>query len=588
MAGPLKKGKLPADVLGMEDTAKASQYLRSAVAKLRDFSPLEKETKIWRSFEQMYEFMEPTEEADFSMYMRKGYHQSYLKNKFQEAGINIALERNIPAYNRALGTPVGQDQMVRGVISGTPTEIEPDQVNIINNQALRDLYNDVRRTCIYNVDIPHHVVQIRANKEVTPTTINEFLRTLAHNISGGASLLDKLDEIDPNLVKDGYIKAITGADEVKEMLDPRFVIDIDKNFHESRAEKIKQVLGESIYIVTRTPAVLSDIAPVWSGMQASLALMSTYRMTRTSTIAELAMTTKKKEQILLGGWNNEIGNIPFGVFADLCQGDAELPAKPFLEVAQDPELSCKYLQLTLECLTIIVPVLTEQFWMDYKILGGYGYGTQLLMSLITGDAYGQFMCMFNQIVHKFFTRIISRGKHLLPKKWKSIRWVIENVVAMAMDKIEKYHTVLEYFSGEQLTFLLSCLGGNIAALLTGSSKIGDWGLAYTRSILIREGWLRTGTAGFDMPAHLDLPNSCSLRLEEGGLAELQGLRSPYNSKIAGYATAKASLAYCAALGRGDPWVVSPFVKAAFSDPHLTFNFKDPRQSLIKGAEEVKE
>ena len=51
MAGPLKKGKLPADVLDMEATAKASQYLRAAVAKLRDFLPLEKETKLWKSLE---------------------------------------------------------------------------------------------------------------------------------------------------------------------------------------------------------------------------------------------------------------------------------------------------------------------------------------------------------------------------------------------------------------------------------------------------------------------------------------------------------------------------------------------------------
>ncbi|MHA1145337.1 MAG: hypothetical protein ACTSRW_11415 [Candidatus Helarchaeota archaeon] len=588
MAGPLKKGKLPADVLKMEETAKASQYLRAAVAKLRDFLPLEKETKMWQTFEQMYEFMEPTEESDFSMYMRKGFHQSYLKNKFQEAGIQIAIERKIPGYNRAVGSPIGQDQMVRGIISGTGAEIEPDQLNIINNKALMDLYNDVLRTSIYNLDIPHHVVQIRANKEVTPTTVNEFLRTYSHNIGGGASLLDKLDEINPRLTKDGYVKVLTGADEVKEMVDPRFIIDIDKNFHESRAIKIKEALGDNIYVVARTPSILRGIAPIWSGMQACLALQSTYRMSTTSTLAELANTVKKQERILLAGETNQIGNIPYGIFADICQGDAELPAKPFLEIAQDQELSQKYLENTIGCLGVIVPVLTEQFWLDQEKLGSIGFGTQFLMSLIIGDAYEEFMAMYNEIIHKFFTRILSKQKHLVPSMWKSIRWVIENVVITAMERIEKYNTVTEYFSGNQLTFMLSCLGGNVAALLTGSSKVGDWGLAYTRGILIREGWLRTGTSGFDMPAHIDMAASCSLRLEEGGLAELQGLRNPYNAKTFGYAPAKVSLAYCAALGRGDPWVISPFVKAAFADPSLTFNFKNPKESLIKGAEEVKE
>ncbi|MHC1591653.1 MAG: coenzyme-B sulfoethylthiotransferase subunit alpha, partial [Candidatus Helarchaeales archaeon] len=508
-------------------------------------------------------------------------------NKFQEAGYKIALERRIPAYNRAVGSPIGQDQMVRGIISGTSFELEPDQLNMINNRALMDLHDDVLRTSIYNLDVPHHVVQIRANKEVTPESVNEFLRTYSHNIGGGASLLDKLDEIDPNLTKDGYVKVLTGADDVKDMVDSRFIIDIDKNFHESRAKKIKQALGENIYVVARTPTVLKGIAPVWSGMQACLALQSTYRMTTNSTLAEHAFTTKNQDRILLAGETGQIKNIPYGIIADLCQGDAELPAKPFLEVAQDLELSRKYLDQTLGCLNVIAPVLLEQFWMDQQVLGGFGYGTQMLMALIIGEAYDEFLSMTNEIIHKFFTRILAKGQKQVPKKWKSIRWVVENVVITALEKIEKYYTVLEYFSANQFTFMLSCLGGNVAALLTGSSKIGDWALAYTRAIILREGWLRTGTAGFDMPAHIDMGTSCSLRFEEGGLAELQGMRSPFNARIPGYATAKASIAYSAALGRGDPWVVSPFVKAAFSDPHLKFNFKNPKESLMKGAEEAR-
>ena len=185
MAGPLKKGKLPADVLDMEATAKASQYLRAAVAKLRDFMHLEKDSKLWQTLEQMYEFMEPTEEYDYSMYQRPGYKQSMMKKKFQASGKEIAIERKIPAYNRAVGSPLGQDQIIRPILSGTEKQFDIDSLNFINNKAMKMLLDDVKRTIILNLDIPHHVVQIRAGKEVTPLTVNEYLKTVNHTIMGG-------------------------------------------------------------------------------------------------------------------------------------------------------------------------------------------------------------------------------------------------------------------------------------------------------------------------------------------------------------------------------------------------------------------
>ncbi|NVM01454.1 MAG: hypothetical protein HWN67_03915 [Candidatus Helarchaeota archaeon] len=598
MAGPLKKGKLPADVLKMEETAKASQYLRAAVKALRDFMPLEQKTNIWGTLEKIFT-IEPTETFDYSMYFRDGYKQSQQKAKFQEAGKSIALERGLPSYNRAVGAPIGQDKLKTYVISSTDVEVEVDQLNCINNPAMRNLLNDVKRTIIFNLDIPHGVVQIRAGREVTPQTVNQLLETMEHNISGGNVLLDQLSEIYPGLTKDAYCKVITGNDEVQEVIDSRFVIDINKQFHSSRAKKLKAALGDTLYLVARAPSILvnnidSSIALKWVLMQGILSFFSTYRLTRTSTISDLAYATKKANCILMGErtWPsrghslNSPGGIPFGFLADICQQDSQLPARPFLEVAKDEnkELARKYIENSIGCLATIIPIITEQFWHDLYLLGGRGYSTALLTSAICGDVYGEFLDMMIEIIQKYFVKLVGAGKKTYPVKWDSIKWVIETMISNAMEKLEKLNTSLEFLaSGDEKTYIIGSIGGNIAALLTGSPTAGAWGLNYSRSLLIKEGWLRTGEAGNDMPDYLGLPYSCSLKLEEGGLLELRGMNTPYLASTIGNAFGLVGATYCAALGRGDPWVCSPLIKVAFADPHLKFDFSSPKEEIIKGA-----
>lgn len=598
MSGPLKKGKLPADVLKMEETAKASQYLRAAVKALRDFMPLEQKADIWNTLEKIFA-VEPTETFDYSMYFRDGYKQSQLKTKFQELGKEIAIKRGIPSYNRAVGTPIGQDQMKNCIISKTDIEIEADQLHCINNPAMRNLLNDVKRTIIFNLDVPHGVVQVRAGKEVTPFTVNQYLNTMQHNIAGGSVLLDQYSEIYPGLTEDAYCKVVTGNDEVKEVIDPRFIIDINTYFHPSRAEKLKAAIGDTLFLVARAPSILvnnidSSIAYKWGVMQGLLSFISTYRLTRTSVISDLAYATKKANCILMGekiwpsrGYSlNSPGGIPFGYLADICQGDCKLPARPFLEMAkeEDEEITRKYIQDSIGCLATIIPIISEQFWYDLYIHGGRGYSTALLVSAICGDILEEFLDIMVELIRRYFVKALKTGKKTYPVKWDSIRWVIETMVISAMEKLEKLNTSMEFLaSGTEKVYLLASIGGNIAALLTGSPTAGIWAQNYSKCLIIREGWLRTGNSGDDMQDHLGLPYSCSLKLEEGGLLELKGMNTPYLASTIGHTFGLVGATYCAALGRGDAWVCSPIIKVAFADPHLKFNFSSPKEEIIKGA-----
>jgi methyl-coenzyme M reductase alpha subunit len=158
------------------------------------------------------------------------------------------------------------------------------------------------------------------------------------------------------------------------------------------------------------------------------------------------------------------------------------------------------------------------------------------------------------------------------------------MVISAMEKLEKLGSSMEFLAtGAEKTYILGAIGGNIAGLLTGSPTAGIWGMNYSRGLLIREGWLRTGEAGNDMQEHLGLPFSCGLKLEEGGLMELKGMNTPYLASTIGHAFGLIGATYCAALGRGSPWVSSPLIKVAFADPNLNFNFASPKAEIIKGA-----
>ena len=203
---------------------------------------------------------------------------------------------------------------------------------------------------------------------------------------------------------------------------------------------------------------------------------------------------------------------------------------------------------------------------------------------LIADIQADFLDIMANLAHKYFSRITKANQTIVPTRWYNLRWVIETIVNEVMTTLEKYPTVMELlWSGIQRTFLLGSIAANMASILTGSTTAGIWGLRYTNSLLVKEGWLRSA-AGDEMIDHIGMPTSCSIRLEEGGLAELQGLNTPLNIYGMAQAYAMAGTGFCAALARGDPWVCSPIIKVAFADQHLKFNFKDPRLDIIAGAE----
>jgi methyl-coenzyme M reductase alpha subunit len=119
-------------------------------------------------------------------------------------------------------------------VSTTGVFVEGDDLHFVNNAAMQQMWDDIRRTIIVNMDLAHQTLQKRLGKEVTPETINEFLHVLNHAMPGAAVVQEHMVETNPALVDDCYVKVFTGDDELADSIEPQFLLNVNKLFRPSR------------------------------------------------------------------------------------------------------------------------------------------------------------------------------------------------------------------------------------------------------------------------------------------------------------------------------------------------------------------
>ncbi len=555
------------------------------------FLPTEKQREIYNSLVKVFS-EDPMDKVNKRVYKYGGVvGQSKAKQEFVEWGKKIARERGIPSYNRELGIPLGQRYYEPQLISGTDTIVDFDDLNLYNNPAMQQMMDDVKRTVIIGLDIPHRVLQLRVGKEITPESMNLYMETLQHTLGGGAVVQEHMAEVHPGLTYDAYAKIITGDDDLKDQFDKRWVLDIDKEFHPERAEKLKKGIGEKLYIVTRNPTLrvrIADGGAIKRGaaIASTMAFVASYRLTGEAVIADFAYAAKHAQQIAMGEimWNsraradNEPGGIPYGYWADICAADSNLEPKPFLSaLVEDLDEGKRQLDSALEA-GAIAAVALENYWLGVYMSGGISF-TSASAAVFTGNILDDFVYRFAELVNTYF-----KGHERLPSKWSVGRFITEMGVQYMMEVYEKYPTLMEYHWGGGLRMaVMGIVAPALVSVTTGDAMLGNMLVNYAIGLIAKEGWMRTGFSGQEVQDHIGMPYSCSLRAEEGGLIELRGLNTPYKSYTATHAAGAVVQAYAAMLARGSAWSTSPLIKAAFADPHLIFNFKEPRKEFARGA-----
>ncbi|MDD1736218.1 MAG: methyl-coenzyme M reductase subunit alpha, partial [Methanothrix sp.] len=187
-------------------------------------------------------------EGQTTSYLRLGPEQNARKREFMEAAAKLSGKRGMTGYNpyvHAGGIPLGQRQLVPYKLSGTEYVVEGDDLHFVNNPAMQQLWDDVRRTIVVGLDMAHEVLQKRLGKEVTPETINNYLEILNHAMPGAAVVQEHMVETHPALVDDCNVRVFTGDDALADEIDDQYLINIDKMFPAEQAEALKAAIGKT-------------------------------------------------------------------------------------------------------------------------------------------------------------------------------------------------------------------------------------------------------------------------------------------------------------------------------------------------------
>jgi len=520
-------------------------------------------------------FEESPEEKKTTFYTLGGWKQSERKTEFVNAGKEVAEKRGIPQYNPDIGTPLGQRVLMPYQVSTTDTYVEGDDLHFVNNAAMQQMWDDIRRTVIVGLNHAHAVIEKRLGKEVTPETITHYLETVNHAMPGAAVVQEHMVETHPALVADSYVKVFTGNDEIADEIDPAFVIDINKQFPEDQAETLKAEVGDGIWQVVRIPTIVSrtcDGATTsrWSAMQIGMSMISAYKQAAgEAATGDFAYAAKHAEVIHMGTYlpvrrargENEPGGVPFGYLADICQSSRvnyDDPVRVTLDVVATGAM------------------LYDQIWLGSYMSGGVGF-TQYATAAYTDNILDDFTYFGKEYVEDKY------GLCEAPNTMDTVLDVATEVTFYGLEQYEEYPALLEdQFGGSQRAAVVAAAAGCSTAFATGNAQTGLSGW-YLSMYLHKEQHSRLGFYGYDLQDQCGASNVFSIRGDEGLPLELRGPNYPNYAMNVGHQGEYAGISQAPHAARGDAFVFNPLVKIAFADDNLVFDFTNVRGEFAKGA-----
>ena len=513
--------------------------------------------------------------------------QSPRKKEFIEASKKAELRRGLSMYDpyrcHLGGLPMGQRQLMTYEVSGTGTFVEGDDLHFVNNPAMQQMWDDIRRTIIVNMDLAHSTLQKRLGKEITPETINEYLHILNHAMPGGAVVQEHMVETHPSVVDDCYCKVFTGDAELADQLEKQFVIDVNKLFPAKQAEQLNEAVGKSLWQAIHIPTIVSrtcdgGTTSRWSAMQIGMSFITAYRMCAgEAAVADLSFAAKHAGVIQMGSHlparrargPNEPGGIMFGHFADMVQANRKYPndpARASLEVVGAGTM------------------LFDQIWLGSYMSGGVGF-TQYATAAYTDNILDEFTYYgMDYIKDKYKVD----WKNPSPKdKVKASQDVVNDIAGEvtlnAMEQYEQFPTMMEdHFGGSQRAGVIAAASGLSVGIATANSNAGLNGW-YLSMLMHKEGWSRLGFFGYDLQDQCGSTNSLSVRPDEGCIGEYRGPNYPNYAMNVGHQGEYAAIVASSHYTRNDGFCLSPLIKITFADPSLPFDFAEPRKEFAKGA-----
>lgn len=522
-----------------------------------------------------------------SFYHFDGVHQSPRKREFIKINEEIVNKRGISMYDpdhcHLGGIPMGQRQLMTYEVSGTGTYVEGDDLHFVNNSAMQQMWDDIRRTIIVGMDMAHNTLQKRLGLEVTPETINEYLHILNHALPGGAVVQEHMVETNPGLVDDCYVKIFTGDDEVADQIDPQYLLNIEKLFPKNQAEVLKAEVGKSMYQAIHVPTIVGRVCDGgttsrWSAMQIGMSFIAAYRTCAgEAAVADLSFAAKHAGVIQMGTHlparrargPNEPGGIKFGLFSDIIQTNRKYPNDPAKAALEQVAAGA---------------VLFDQIWLGSYMSGGVGF-TQYATAAYTDNILDDYTYYgMDYLKDKYGYDYTQPGPDKTIKPTQEIVNDIGTEVTLyGLEQYEQFPTLMEdHFGGSQRAAVLAAASGISVSMATGNSNAGlnSW---YLSMIIHKDAWSRLGFFGYDLQDQCGSSNSLSVEPDRGAMGELRGPNYPNYAMNVGHQGEYAAIVGAAHFGRADPFCYDPRVKITFADPSLQFDFSEPRKEFAKGA-----
>jgi len=521
-------------------------------------------------------FEEDPKEKYTKFYTFGGWQQSARKREFVEANEKIVAEKRggIPMYNPDIGVPLGQRKLMPYKLSGTDYIVEGDDLHFMNNAAIQQMWDDIRRTVIVGMDTGHAVLEKRLGVEVTPETINEYMATINHSLPGGAVVQEHMVEVHPSLAWDCYAKIFTGDDELADELDKKYLIDINKLFPEEQAEQLKAAIGKKTYQVSRVPTLVGRVCDGgtiarWSAMQIGMSFITAYKLCAgEAAIADFSYAAKHADVVGVGTalparrsrGANEPGGIPFGVLCDIVQTT---------RISDDP------VEQSLEVVAVGA-ILYDQLWLGSYMSGGVGF-TQYATAAYTDDILDDFAYYGYEYVEKKY------GINSTKPTMDVVEDIATEVTLYSLEQYDEFPTLLEdHFGGSQRAAVAAAASGISVCMATGNSNAGVNGW-YLSQIMHKEYHSRLGFYGYDLQDQCGASNSLSIRNDEASPLELRGPNYPNYAMNVGHQGEYAGITQAAHSARKDAFAMNPLIKIAFADPSLVFDFARPRKECARGA-----
>ncbi|MBU3966235.1 MAG: coenzyme-B sulfoethylthiotransferase subunit alpha, partial [Euryarchaeota archaeon] len=448
-------------------------------------------------------------------YLRLGYTQNPRKVEMAKCGAAITKKRGLQAYDPKLhlaGIPMGQRQLTPYTISGTDIVCDGDDLHFVNNAAMQQEWDDIRRTCVVGLDLAHETLEKRLGKEVTPETINYYLEVLNHAMPGAAIVQEHMVETHPALVDDCYVKIFTGDETLQDEVDKQFVINIDNEFPEDQAKQIKAAMGKTSWQAVHIPTIVTRTedgpgTSRWMAMQVGMTFISAYHMCAgEAAVGELAFTAKHAGLVEMGDMiparrargPNEPGGLSFGHMADIVQTQRKKPDEPCEVVLQVASASS---------------MLYDQIWLGGYMSGGVGF-TMYSTPAYTNDILDDFLYWGAEYAEKKYGKLGSAKATM-----ETVKDIATETTLYGLEAYEKYPTTLEdHFGGSQRATTVALTSAGAVGLATGHSQAAYAGW-YLSMYLHKEAHGRLGFYGYDLQDQCGATNVFSIASDEGCIGE---------------------------------------------------------------------